>query len=390
MNQHDLIKRIVELEKQVGLLSQTNKPGKFKQLLKSIMENKFLYISLGICLILMPFAVYAAVSDKPFSFSAGDIISSSEVNQNFDYLYERSLNLDEDTGGLKTPDILRVGSLKTDSIFYADGTIQNSADVGSAGNVTNPGDVFIQADTDDNNSGAIRFQMGSSGIDDKLYIDNNGNIGIGNITPSTILDVAGTVNATAFTGDGAGLTNVGWANLSGVPVDIANGELWLENGSDIYFNAGNVGIGTTNPGTVLSVGTDGATPGRIELVGDAESGRVTYNTAGASSNNLALDNPLGTPRLVIDDTGNVGIGTTSPGATLDVDGAINSSNMVCREGCGTVVDVAGGTINGGWYAETYCPASYYVCGLQQLVEPDQGGGIDDTAVNDIRMLCCPF
>lgn len=57
-----------------------------------------------------------------------------------------------------------------------------------------------------------------------------------------------------------------------------------------------------------------------------------------------------------------------------------------------VVEVHGGINWGDWEGETFCPSNHYVCGIQQNVEPPQGGGVkeDDTAMNDIRIMCCQF
>jgi len=124
-----------------------------------------------------------------------------------------------------------------------------------------------------------------------------------------------------------------------------NGRIWHEQGLSIDFGTsntermrihhdGNVGIGTTSPGHLLSISA--ANP-VLEIEGTANSGDAAlFLDAGANHWLVRADNSAsantfsiksGTPsssthRLLIDSAGNVGIGTTSPTAKLDVQGNI--------------------------------------------------------------------
>jgi hypothetical protein len=133
-----------------------------------------------------------------------------------------------------------------------------------------------------------------------------------------------------------------------------------------YF-AGNVGIGTTSPNNLLDV--ENASGSSVVQIGDIGTGAYIAGTqlysGGAvkgsflfrnSSASLEMDNYVVGPllfgtssaeRMRIDASGNVGIGTTAPAGTLDVEGGTASS------GNGTSVKVyaqngqASGNTNGG-------------------------------------------
>ncbi len=152
--------------------------------------------------------------------------------------------------------------------------------------------------------------------------------------------VAGQVLSTTSTG-------IDWADANTLP----GAGLWLANGNDIYnSNSGNVGIGTTNPGVKLEVASSsnpsikiqGTTDGYAQknslifdqkiVAGQTEVAKIyTELLNGATT---SLNNPLKfataqrstltmTDRMVIDNLGNVGIGTTDPDEKLVLYKAIN-------------------------------------------------------------------
>ena len=191
-----------------------------------------------------------------------------------------------------------------------------------------------------------------------LTVTNGGNVGIGTTSPASLLSVQGNAlfsgnlslaNLTAtgtvnFTGTGATTT------ISGGLVAGNNAALVVNQAAtanSLYItNAGNVGIGTAAPKTLLHIkegaGTgltpdsstwlfiDSGTNSDITLGSpNGNLGRILFadpqnNAIGIISYNHALDAMTFTvnnaTRLSIDAAGNVGIGTTSPATTLSVAG----------------------------------------------------------------------
>ena len=78
----------------------------------------------------------------------------------------------------------------------------------------------------------------------RMTVDENGKVGIGSTLPSTTLDVAGTVTATTFAGDGSNLTGVGGnvAISTSAPSSPEEGALWYDTDDGrifVYYNDGN-------------------------------------------------------------------------------------------------------------------------------------------------------
>ncbi len=129
------------------------------------------------------------------------------------------------------------------------------------------------------------------------------------------------------------------------------------NGSS-YFNAGNVGIGTSNPSGIFHIvrntsrdafiriesnNSDSWTFGTYDFAGDSDSD-FYVSGAGGSSNALVIKR----------DTGNVGIGAIDPNATLDVGGSVSASETYIFND-GSTQSVASMPSGNSWYTST---ASY--------------------------------
>lgn len=124
--------------------------------------------------------------------------------------------------------------------------------------------------------GNIEFSTGSlpNNNSRKMIILANGNVGIGLPTPTSKLDVAGTITTqglkiSAYAAAGRVLTSDASGNASWTDVTpYISG--WSTNGADSYKSSGNVGIGMNNPSAKLHVdGTIklGATTAEQVLIG---------------------------------------------------------------------------------------------------------------------------
>jgi hypothetical protein len=99
---------------------------------------------------------------------------------------------------------------------------------------------------------------------------------------------------------------------------------WISNGSNIYFNSGNVGIGEANPAYPLNFG--GTLGPKISLFGNGTNHYgigiqdyqfQVYSDAASSDITFGYGNSTAfTETVRIKGTGNVGIGTSSPNAPL--------------------------------------------------------------------------
>ncbi len=137
------------------------------------------------------------------------------------------------------------------------------------------------------------------------------------------------------------------ANEDGV-IDVAEvalnsiGGLWSQNGADIYFNGGNVGIGTDVPDRSLVLKRASDSIVRIESA-SANYAAIDFNSTdvqwGVGRDNqgsfyidqagrqqiLVADDQIQTaaePRIFIDEDGRVGIRNNNPSADLDISGSM--------------------------------------------------------------------
>ena len=253
----------------------------------------------------------------------------------------------------------------------------------------------------DSGGGNIFFRTSDVNVnptDSRLYIDKDGNVGIGKTTPTTTLDVAGTFNTTSNATIGGTLDVTSCEALIGngdngvIRMITVNNKSYIQSGEDstsasaqpLIFGkyASNtqetmtldiqnrrVGIGTQSPGTTLHV--DGTTTLKNEvnirngvLTGTAQNKQLsftfadttdyphfitsTHKAGGLGNRLLFYTNPgLQSPSTVADCSlalclkdGTAGVATDSPTTTLDVAGTFNASGNAT---VGGTLDVTGNT-----------------------------------------------
>ena len=195
--------------------------------------------------------------------------------------------------------------------------------------------------------------------DEKMRITSAGNVGIGTSSPDAKLDIEGdfeTTYALKFTNTKGTGTVSGFRShgVNGEDLSLYNGanriQRWDENGNSIFD--GKVGIGTNSPDALLDIESTTAPTLRISNGGGTSpfprleffrqsgvSSHIQYDVANKilTTDNVHASGVInykinGSEKMRITSAGNVGIGTISPSAKLEVEGdlqvkGVNISNQ---------------------------------------------------------------
>jgi hypothetical protein len=164
--------------------------------------------------------------------------------------------------------------------------------------------------------------------------------------------------------DPTGYTNytiTGTSQILSVPYSLyaryaetaGNGTLWSQNGSDISYNNGKVAIGTNNPTGLLNIHGDSNTglPQLLLSESEGDFARLSFKNTAATAKNWSIAGGLhptdansrlnfwywngtaGADLMSITGNGNIGIGTSTPHASLEIQGNsnVNSPQLLLSE-----------------------------------------------------------
>lgn len=267
------------------------------------------------------------------------------------------------------------------------------------------------ADTTTTNFGFVKPEVGASsdtwgtklnsdldsidtllGNGSPIKIDTtNDRLGINTASPAVALDVVGAANisgdvtiADKIVHSGDTNTSIRFPAADTVTVETSGAERMRIDAS------GNVGVGTASPSTILDLSV-AATAGLRIRNGVQNVTSLFYNQTNGSTlvrgatdsgtGFLVFETGIGSERMRIDTSGNVGIGTTSPSADLSVGSTTTSSGDVHLRTTKTAVeltpsnsDAGGMDINVGWVAGGQGPLKFSL-GSTERARIDSSGNV---------------
>ena len=269
---------------------------------------------------------------------------------------------------------VRIGAANYTGILFYDGEGTNSGQI----RYNHTGDF-------------MRFDTRKPGLSsaERMRITAEGDVGIGTTSPGERLSVNGIVES--ITGgfrfpDGTLQTTA----------DTGGTCLWQQSASDIYYNSGDVGIGTSTPDTLLVVekhNDSNIIPmATFRTTGTDSAGAIRFENANANEFNLGITRndvlalgynsniSLPSDLLRITSAGDVGIGTTAPASALDVVGTVTADAFV-GDGSGLT-----GIPTSPW--QTSGSGIYYTAGSVGIgtTSPSSRLHVEDDDPNDVTLM----
>jgi len=174
----------------------------------------------------------------------------------------------------------------------------------------------------------------------RLHIHTDGNVGIGTTSPAGRLGIL----------NDAGFEIYGQGASAATPLNIfseSNMFLLAGTGRSLFFGSnnvnqqmalenGNVGIGTTGPTARLHLSNTDAAGAGLKLTNPTPiTGKTWHLNSGDDGKFKIAQSGVLDALTILPSSGNVGIGTTSPGEKLEVAGNVKIGNATIRSGTGS-------------------------------------------------------